>query len=68
MTGLALAQIIIPLLPSIEGDISHLIAWISGVRTAAKQTGAWTAELDMKFRTCLLASGQDPNYSHDKNT
>jgi hypothetical protein len=63
--ALALAHIVIPLLPSIEGDISGLVKWISSVRTAAKQTGEWSDELDIKFRTCLVAAGQEPPYALD---
>jgi hypothetical protein len=62
MNPVTLAQVIIPLLPSIAGDISDLVQWISKVRTAAKQTGEWTEDMDIKFRTCLIASGQGAAY------
>ena len=63
--ALALAQIIIPLLPMIQGDVESLIKWIISVRAAAQQTSAWPAETDMAFRAALIATGKDPAYLLD---
>jgi hypothetical protein len=61
--ALAIARILIPLIPSIEGDIVSLVSWISNVRAAAKQTGEWTDVDDQKFRAAVIAAGQaDPAY------
>ena len=61
--ALAIIQILIPLIPAIGGDISSLVAWISSVRTAAKQTGAWTDAMDQTFRAAVIAAGgTDPAY------
>ena len=65
-TALVLAQVIITLLPMIRGDISALIRWISVVRTAAKQSGEWTDEMDLTFRNCLIASGHADEWQPDK--
>lgn len=63
--ALALAQIIIPLLPTIAGDIAHLVAWIQSVRSAAKQSGEWTVEMDQSFRNALIATGREEAYQLD---
>jgi hypothetical protein len=63
--ALAIAQVIIPLLPMIAGDVSDLVKWLAKVRAAAKQNGEWTHELDLKFRESLIDAGQDPAYSLD---
>jgi hypothetical protein len=59
--ALAIIQVLIPLLPQIGGDIAALVRWMSSIRTAAKQTGEWTDELDQKFRAAVIAAGhEDP--------
>jgi hypothetical protein len=65
VTAVALAQIIIPLLPTIAGDVSNLVAWISSVRKAAIQNGEWNQQSDAAFRAALEASSQDPAYIMD---
>ena len=54
MPAIALAQILIPMLPTITTEIEHLISFISSVRTAAKQTGEWTDAIETSFRGALL--------------
>lgn len=65
MPALALAQVIIPLLPIIAGDVTHLVDWIKGVRGAAMQSGEWTAAIEGAFRQSLINSGEDPAYHLD---
>jgi hypothetical protein len=59
---IALAQIVIQLLPSITTGVEQLIAYIHQVRTVTQQTGEWTPDLEAKFRASLIACGKDPAY------
>jgi hypothetical protein len=59
---IALAQILIPMLPTIGTGAEHVIAFISSVRSAAKQTGEWTPEMEANFRGSLLVLGKDPAF------
>ena len=58
----AIAQAVSALLPIVNTGVEHLIAWITTVRAAARQTGEWTPEADAAFRASLLATGKDPAY------
>ena len=60
--ALALAQVLIPLLPTIETGVEQAISFIESVRTAAKQSGEWTQAMDYSFRSSLIALGKDPAY------
>ena len=60
--ALALAQVLIPMLPTITTGVEHVISFIGSVRTAAKQTGEWTDDMETKFRGSLLVLGRDPAY------
>jgi hypothetical protein len=61
--ALAIIQVLIPLLPSITGDISSLVNWISSIRKVTQQTGQWTPALDQSFRAAVIAAGlEDPAY------
>lgn len=57
---LAIAQIVMLLLPKITVGVEAIIGWLRSVRTAAKQAGVWTAEMDASYRAALLASGLNP--------
>jgi hypothetical protein len=50
------------MLPTITTGVEHLIAFITSVRTAAKQTGEWTDAVEASFRGALLVLGKDPAY------
>lgn len=64
--ALALAQILIPLIPSLIGDVESLVAWITSIRSAAQQSGEWTAKMDGDFRAAVLAAGlADPAFRPD---
>lgn len=64
--ALALAQILIPMIPSIVGDVESLVNWITSIRSAALQTGEWSAKMDGEFRAAVLAAGlQDPAFRPD---
>ncbi|MGO8839462.1 MAG: hypothetical protein ACLP7I_12020 [Limisphaerales bacterium] len=61
-TALALANLIIPLLPTITTGVENLISFIRSVRTASQQTGEWTAAMETNFRGALLVLGKDPAF------
>ncbi|MGB7767439.1 MAG: hypothetical protein WBN22_01100 [Verrucomicrobiia bacterium] len=63
--ALAIAQIIIPLLPTLGGDVVSLIDWINSIRSAAQQTGEWTPAMDQAFHQALVAAGQTPAWTPD---
>lgn len=64
--AIALAQILIPLIPSIVGDVESLVNWISSIRSAAQQSGEWTPQMDGNFRAAVLAAGlSDPAFKPD---
>ena len=60
--ALPLAQILIPMLPTIGTGVENIISFIGSVRTAAKQTGEWTDAMEANFRGALLVMGRDPAY------
>lgn len=64
-TAVSLAQVIIPLLPVIGGDVSGLIHWIASVRKAAMQRGEWNADADAAFRANIESTSRDPAYIMD---
>jgi hypothetical protein len=66
MQALALAQLLIPLIPTIASGVEHLIAFIGSVRAAAQQTGEWTPAMEEAFRAALLATKTDPAYQPDQ--
>lgn len=63
--ALALVATILPLLPTIEADISGLIQFISGVRSAAKQSGEWTNAQESAFVDALIASAKTRAWTPD---
>jgi hypothetical protein len=62
MPAIALAQVLIPMLPTITTGVEHLIAFIMSVRTAAKQTSEWTDKIESDFRGSLLVMGKESAY------
>lgn len=62
MPAIALVQVLIPMLPTITTGVESLISFIMSVRTACKQTGEWTDDIETKFRGALLVLGKDPAY------
>ena len=66
--ALALLPLILQYLPTVTVGIEHLIAWISGVRTAAKQSGEWTPEMETDFLEALIATKNDPAYQPDRGS
>jgi hypothetical protein len=62
MPAIALVQVLLPMLPTITTGVDHLISFIVSVRTATKQTGEWTAEIETKFRGTLLLLGKESAY------
>ena len=65
MQVLTFVQAILPLLPTIRGDITALIEWISGTRTALQQTGEWDDATEQAYRNSLLAMANDPSQQPD---
>lgn len=63
--ALALVQVILPLLPSIEAGAVELWNFINTVHTAAQQTGEWTPELEASYQAALKATATDPAYQPD---
>ena len=65
MPAAAILQLAIALLPLVQTGVGEFIAWMSSLRTAAKQSGEWTAEQDLAFRAALFAKTNDPAYQPD---
>jgi hypothetical protein len=65
-TALALVQIILPLLPSIETGAVQLWNFINSVRSAAQQSAEWTPALEQAYLAALAATKTDPAYQPDK--
>lgn len=63
--AIAIIAQILPLLPTIGGDISALIKWISSIRTAAQQSGEWTPELEKAFIDNLILRATAPQWMTD---
>ena len=65
MSAIAIAQIAIQLLPTVETGVSELISFINTVRSAAQQSGEWTAAIEAAYRESLFATTSDPAYKPD---
>lgn len=63
--ALALIPQLISLLPLLETGGAELIAFISKVRNAAIQTGAWTPAMDKAFLDSLIAMSQKQAWKTD---
>jgi hypothetical protein len=63
--SLAIIAQILPLLPTIAGDVSALIKWIASIRAAATQSAQWTPELEAAFVNSLIALASDPAWQPD---
>jgi len=61
-------QMILPLLPTIAGDVTSLISWIGSIRSAAQQTGEWTPTMETAFRNALVACAHDPEQLLDRGS
>lgn len=57
--ALALATIIMQLLPILQTGTVQLIAFVQAVRTAAQQSNEWTDEQEMLFRANCMAKPDD---------
>ena len=62
---LALLPSLIQLIPTITTGISSLIAFIASIRSAAKQAGAWTPELETAFIDALIAKSSSDAWKTD---
>ena len=62
---IALLPQLIALIPSVTTGVSSLIKFISEIRTAAKQTGAWPPELEAQFTDALIAVSQSDAWKTD---
>lgn len=65
MQVLTFIQMLLPLLPVIRGDITALVQWIEGTRTALKQSGEWDEATEMAYRASVLAMAKDPAQQPD---
>lgn len=64
---IALIPQLIGLLPVITTGVEHFVAWISALRTAAKQSNEWTPEMESAFiNSLILRAVSNPAYQPDK--
>ncbi|HWC60860.1 MAG TPA: hypothetical protein VHC44_14285 [Verrucomicrobiae bacterium] len=63
--ALALLPVVLQYLPTVESGAEHLWAWVTSVRTAAQQSGEWTADMEQQYRDALQACGKDPAWQPD---
>lgn len=68
----ALLPLLLPLIPQliaaipkVTSGVESLIAFIASIRTAAKQTEAWTPEMELAFTEQLIARSQDKSWQTD---
>ena len=64
--AIAIAQVIMALLPTVTSGVEHLIAFVKTVRKSALSNGEWTEEMEQAFRAALLATGSDPKWKKGK--
>lgn len=60
MEGIALAQVILAMLPTITTGAEHLFQFVDRVRTAAQQSEEWTPEMEAAFQRELLRKARAP--------
>lgn len=63
--AIVIAQMVIAALPSLTTGITEAIAFINSIRSAAQQSGEWTADAETAYRNSLWATTQDPAYQPD---
>lgn len=61
----AILQLALAILPLVQTGVPELIAWITSMRDAAKQSGEWTDEKEAAYRAALFAKTNDPAYKPD---
>ncbi len=65
MGAIALAQLGLQLLPTVETGAVQLWNFITAVRTSAQQTGEWTDTAEAAYQQALLKTKDDPAYQPD---
>lgn len=60
MSTAALIQLGLLLLPKVEVGVQQFVAWINSLRTAAKQSGEWTDDMEAIWRAGLLQQDLTP--------
>lgn len=65
---LAILPQLLSLLPTAVVGVEHLIALISAIRTAAKQSGEWTADMETAFVQSLMERAKLAKYQPDPVT
>lgn len=56
---------IIALIPTIESGAGSIVKFVSGIRSAAQQSGQWTPELEAAFITALIAKSSTDAWKTD---
>ena len=56
----ALLPLVIQAIPGAISAGTAIVNLISGIRTAAQQTGEWTPEAEAAFQAAILADAQTP--------
>ncbi len=62
---IALVPQLIALVPVVETGVGSLIKFIGEIRTAAMQTGEWTAEHEKTFLDALVARNSKAEWKTD---
>lgn len=66
--ALLLVAQILPLIPSLIGDVQAIWTWIASVRTAAQQTGDWTDAQEQAWQAALIADGKTSDWQPQPTT
>ena len=62
---IALLPQLLALLPTAVVGVEHLVAWIASIRTAAQQSGEWTADMEAAYVQGLYTLARRPSMQPD---
>lgn len=65
MSASAILTVALQLLPLVQTGVQEFITWLETLRTAAKQTGEWSADQDAAYSAAIAAKKNDPAWQPD---
>jgi hypothetical protein len=65
MQAVAIAKVVLALIPLVSSGAEHLFAFVTSIRTAALQSGTWPADAEAAYQARLLAKADAPPAQSD---
>lgn len=65
MPAVAIAKVVLALLPFVTSGAQYLLEFVRSVRAAALQTGEWPPDVETAYQERLLAKAEKPEAQPD---